>query len=281
MASVAELTFRTGTMDAGKSTLALQTSHNHAARGARPAVHLARPGGRRPGLLPARPDRDGPRRWSRTSTSWLYTVARSPGCADRLLHLRRGAVLTPAQVDQLAKIVDELQIGDVLSASSPTSAALPRLSPPRPGSPTLPSATGQALCWCGKRATHNARTENGVMVTEGEVIVVGDVEVSRPRRRRRVEVATVLCRQHHPAQDDRRPGPRGQPLGRATPLRLSVLGRQGMPLGTPRGLGLGERAGSATTWVRVPCGTTQVSSSAGPSSVRLAISTTVVASSHS
>ena len=34
----------------------------------------------------------------------------------------------------------------------------------------------EALCWCGKRATHNARTENGVMVTEGEVIVVGDID---------------------------------------------------------------------------------------------------------
>ena len=30
---MAELTFWTGTMDAGKSTLALQTNHNHAARG--------------------------------------------------------------------------------------------------------------------------------------------------------------------------------------------------------------------------------------------------------
>ena len=34
----------------------------------------------------------------------------------------------------------------------------------------------EALCWCGKRATHNARTENGEMVVEGEVIVVGDVD---------------------------------------------------------------------------------------------------------
>ena len=30
---MAELHFFTGTMDSGKSTLALQTSHNHAARG--------------------------------------------------------------------------------------------------------------------------------------------------------------------------------------------------------------------------------------------------------
>ena len=51
----------------------------------------------------------------------------------------------------------------------------------------------EALCWCGKRATHNARTVNGEMVTEGEVIVVGDVESDVP-----AEVAyEVLCRAHH------------------------------------------------------------------------------------
>jgi thymidine kinase len=50
----------------------------------------------------------------------------------------------------------------------------------------------EALCWCGKRATHNARTENGEMVTEGEVIVVGDVDQAP------AEVGyEVLCRQHH------------------------------------------------------------------------------------
>ena len=54
----------------------------------------------------------------------------------------------------------------------------------------------EALCWCGERATHNARTENGEMVVEGEVIVVGDVEqdtVAEP-----ADVGyEVLCRQHH------------------------------------------------------------------------------------
>ena len=44
----------------------------------------------------------------------------------------------------------------------------------------------EALCWCGKRATHNARTENGEMVIEGEVIVVGDVDdAGRTARRGR------------------------------------------------------------------------------------------------
>ena len=52
----------------------------------------------------------------------------------------------------------------------------------------------EALCWCGQRATHNARTENGEMVTEGDVIVVGDVEADGPAAGVGYE---VLCRQHH------------------------------------------------------------------------------------
>ena len=52
----------------------------------------------------------------------------------------------------------------------------------------------EALCWCGSRATHNARTINGVMVTEGEQVVVGDVGKSD-------EIAyEVLCRRHHMRQ---------------------------------------------------------------------------------
>ena len=49
----------------------------------------------------------------------------------------------------------------------------------------------EALCWCGERATHNARTVDGKMVTEGEQVVVGDVSTSS-------KVAyEVLCRRHH------------------------------------------------------------------------------------
>ena len=33
------------------------------------------------------------------------------------------------------------------------------------------------LCWCGARATHNARTINGEMVLEGEQVVVGDTAI--------------------------------------------------------------------------------------------------------
>jgi thymidine kinase len=32
----------------------------------------------------------------------------------------------------------------------------------------------EARCWCGARATHNARVVNGVVVYEGDTVVVGD-----------------------------------------------------------------------------------------------------------
>lgn len=49
----------------------------------------------------------------------------------------------------------------------------------------------EALCWCGARATHNARTVDGAMVVEGAQVVVGDV-------RQTAEVGyEVLCRRHH------------------------------------------------------------------------------------
>jgi thymidine kinase len=50
----------------------------------------------------------------------------------------------------------------------------------------------EAMCWCGARATHNARTVGGEMVVEGEQVVVGDVAQSA------AEVGyEVLCRRHH------------------------------------------------------------------------------------
>ncbi|MFD3330097.1 thymidine kinase, partial [Streptomyces sp. NPDC058701] len=50
----------------------------------------------------------------------------------------------------------------------------------------------EALCWCGARATHNARTIDGEMVVEGAQVVVGDV--NRPAGEIGYE---VLCRRHH------------------------------------------------------------------------------------
>jgi thymidine kinase len=99
----------------------------------------------------------------------------------------------PEQIDGLAKIVDGLGIdvyafgilADFRTKLFPGSARLVELAD------RVNTLQVEALCWCGSRATHNARTINGVMVTEGEQVVVGDVGKSE-------EVAyEVLCRRHH------------------------------------------------------------------------------------
>ncbi len=102
-----------------------------------------------------------------------------------------------AQIEQLAKVVDELQIdvfafgilSDFRTALLEGSQRLVELAD------RMNVLQVEALCWCGKRATHNARTEDGIMVVEGEVIVVGDVDDQAGPP---AEVAyEVLCRQHH------------------------------------------------------------------------------------
>jgi thymidine kinase len=197
MARVAELTFWTGTMDAGKSTLALQTNHNHAARGKVGRIFTThdRAGeamlSSRLGLqhvaIEVTPDFD----------FWRYTVdTLTQGARIDFLICDEAQFYSPAQIEALAKVVDELQIDvfcfgiltDFRTQLFPGSARLVELAD------RTEVLQVEALCWCGKRATHNARTENGEMITEGEVIVVGDVE--QPSES--TEVAyEVLCRQHH------------------------------------------------------------------------------------
>jgi thymidine kinase len=198
---VAELHFFTGTMDSGKSTLALQTNHNHAARG-------------RVGKLFTTHDRSGAAmlssRLGLTHDAlevdadfdfWRYVVTTltQGGRVDYLI-CDEAQFYSRDQIDQLAKVVDELQI-DVFAFGILTDFR----SQLFPGSRRLVELADrtnvlqvEALCWCGKRATHNARTENGVMVVEGEVIVVGDVDDPADGGHEPADVAyEVLCRQHH------------------------------------------------------------------------------------
>ena len=212
---MAELHFFTGTMDSGKSTLALQTNHNHAARG-------------RVGRIFTTHDRAGEAmvssRLGLTHEAlevdadfdfWRYVVTTltAGGRIDYLV-CDEAQFYSVEQIDQLAKLVDELQIDvfafgiltDFRTRLFPGSARLVELAD------RVNVLQVEALCWCGKRATHNARTEDGIMVVEGEVIVVGDVgdvgadRAGRPGSARSTghdgepsaDVAyEVLCRQHH------------------------------------------------------------------------------------
>lgn len=194
---MAELLYYCGTMDSGKSTLALQTAHNHKSRG-------------RSGLIFTNKDRAG----SGVISSRLGLQSEAIEVAEDLdihkfvvEHLSMGERIDyiicdeaqfyqPIQIDQLAKIVDGLGIdvyafgilADFRTKLFPGSARLVELAD------RVNTLQVEALCWCGSRATHNARTVNGAMVTEGEQVVVGDVG-------RGDEVAyEVLCRRHHMRQ---------------------------------------------------------------------------------
>ncbi|GAA2722845.1 thymidine kinase [Cellulomonas aerilata] len=192
---MAELVFFSGTMDCGKSTLALQMDHNHAARG-------------RSGVIFTRDDRAGSDVLSSrlglqtrahevldTTDFWAEVVDRRMH-GDRVDYLicDEAQFYTPAQVEQLARLVDEMGV-DVF-AFGITADFRTRLFP---GSQRLVELADrvevlqvQALCWCGARATHNARTVDGIMVVEGAQVVLGDTVPHDD------DVAyEVLCRRHH------------------------------------------------------------------------------------
>lgn len=193
---MAELVFYSGTMDSGKSTLALQVDHNLAARGRVGRIFTSRDRAgeatlsSRLGLsAPAHEVDDGLDFWEHVVGTLTH--------GGRIDHLvcDEAQFYTPAQIEQLAKIVDELSIDvfcfgiltDFRTRLFPGSMRLVELAD------RVLTLQVESLCWCGARATHNARTENGEMVTEGEIIVVGDVDdLASP-----TIGYEVLCRRHH------------------------------------------------------------------------------------
>ncbi|NEA65030.1 thymidine kinase [Streptomyces sp. SID12488] len=190
-----ELVFFSGTMDCGKSTLALQIGHNRSARGLQ-------------GVIFTRDDRAGEGKLSSRLGLVTEAVEATVGMdlhAYLVDQMSRGGkvdyvivdeaqFLAPQQIDQLARVVDDLGL-DVFAFGITTDFRTKLF----PGSQRLIELADrietlqvEAMCWCGARATHNARTVGGVMVVEGEQVVVGDVN------RTAEEVGyEVLCRRHH------------------------------------------------------------------------------------
>jgi thymidine kinase len=191
---MAELVFFSGTMDCGKSTLALQMEHNHSQGG-------------RSGLIFTKLDRAGEsilssRLGLKTLAIevtdeldfWAAVVeARTRGGRVDFLVCDEAQFYLPAQVEQLARVVDELGVdvfafgitADFRTQLFPGSRRLIELAD------RVQVLQVEALCWCGARATHNARTLNGVMVVEGDQVVVGDTAAGD------VVGYEVLCRRHH------------------------------------------------------------------------------------
>lgn len=197
---MAELIFYAGTMDCGKSTLALQTDHNHSSRG-------------RAGLVFTRLDRAGESVLSsrlglevpaievdEAMDVRSYVVERlSGGARIDYLICDEAQFYSAEQVEQLASVVDDLGIDvyafgimtDFRTRLFPGSGRLVELSD------RVQVLQVEALCWCGSRATHNARTIGGAMVIEGDQVVVGDTGVGGQATAVAYE---VLCRRHYRAR---------------------------------------------------------------------------------
>jgi thymidine kinase len=194
---VAELVYYCGTMDSGKSTLALQTAHNHKSRG-RSGLIFTNKDRAGTGVISSRLGLQSEALEVEVDLDIHRLVVERLSMGERIDYIicDEAQFYQPIQIDQLAKIVDGLGIdvyafgilADFRTKLFPGSARLVELAD------RVNTLQVEALCWCGSRATHNARTVNGVMVTEGEQVVVGDVGKSD-------EIAyEVLCRRHHMRQ---------------------------------------------------------------------------------
>jgi thymidine kinase len=193
---VGELVWCYGTMDSGKSTLALQNNYNYMQAGLRGQLFTMR-------------SRDGAHISSRIGVR--HAAIEIDESFDFLRHvdveLRRGITLdylicdeahfyTPGQVEQLAELVDRLGIDveafgiatDFQSRLFPGSQRLFELADRRLELQVV------ALCWCGTKGTQNARVVDGKVVREGDQVLVGDM-LHRPSAEPHVGYE-LLCRKH-------------------------------------------------------------------------------------
>jgi thymidine kinase len=197
---MATLRFSYGTMGSGKSTLALQIHHNMSSRGVS-------------GLLLTKLYRDGSQVTSRLGVSApaidvssdldIFQLAQS-NMPLQFLVCDEAQFYTIEQCDQLAQVVDELDvdvyafglISDFRGLLFDGTKRLLEIADQRV------EMQVEARCWCGNRANNNARLVNGVIVYEGETVVVGDTDktTSEPLFGDDVRYE-LLCRKHYLSGD--------------------------------------------------------------------------------
>jgi thymidine kinase len=171
---VPELRFSYGVMSAGKSTLALQVEHTWREAGRRGVLLTSRDRGGS-GVVTSRL---GMRRsaWEVGAPTDLDEVLEREVPAGGFVVADEVQFYAPADVDALARCVDDRGIDvacfglltDFTGRLFPGSARLVELADvvvPLP----LP-----VVCWCGAPARMNARLVDGVVVREGEQVLLGD-----------------------------------------------------------------------------------------------------------
>ncbi|MEC7898617.1 MAG: thymidine kinase [Actinomycetota bacterium] len=188
---MASLRFSFGTMGSGKSTLALQIHHNLSSRGLTGILcsQLDRAGGKVSSALGVSADA------VQVSPGFnLYEFAlkerEDKGSLDYMI-CDEAQFYSVDQIEQLARVVDELD-AEVYAFGLLTSfqgelfegtRRLLELSDERI------EVQVEARCWCGRRATHNARLVEGEQVYDGDLVVVDDPEDQKV-------TYELRCRQH-------------------------------------------------------------------------------------
>lgn len=197
---MATLRFSFGTMGSGKSTLALQIHHNLASR------HLY-------GLLLTRLDRDGMQVTSRLGVA-APAIQVEPELDLHGLAVRHWPLhyivcdevqfYTVEQCDQLARVVDDMEV-DVYAFGLLTDFRGQLFDGTKRMLEIADERVAlqvEARCWCGARATHNARVVNDLVVYEGETVVVGDTAEPGARKIFGDTVRyELLCRRHYQLGD--------------------------------------------------------------------------------
>ncbi len=187
---VPKVYFRYGAMNAGKSTQLLQVRHNYHERHQRALLlkpHLDDREGEgivapRIGIAPVRVDA-----LVRPDTQVRELVERDREVRGRLdcVLVDEAQFLRPEQVRQLCGVADFLDVpvmcyglrADFRGELFPGSAALMALADD--------IVELKTICWCGKKATINARILDGHVLTEGPQVLIGGNESY-----------TALCRKH-------------------------------------------------------------------------------------
>ncbi len=196
-----ELRFYFGTMGSGKSTMALQIHHNLTSRGLK--VMLTTQLDRNEGQVSSRLGVSADALVVTPNTN-LFQLASDRHATTGLdaMVCDEAQFYEVHQIDQLARVVDVLGI-DVYAFGLlttfqgelfPATKRLLELADERN------EIQVEARCWCGRRATHNARYVNGKQVFAGELKVVGD---TAERSADASVTYDLLCRYHwHEAKWD-------------------------------------------------------------------------------
>jgi len=176
---MAKLYFRYGAMGSSKTANAIMVQYNYQERGQSALL-----------VKPAMENRDGERiiaSRSGLTANCLFIEELTPEKAMQYdcIIVDEAQFLTKAQVELLVSIVDDLNIpvvayglradfqGNLFEGSQYLLAWADSIEEVK------------TVCWCGKKATYNARIHNGKVVREGEQIQLGGNESY-----------TALCRKH-------------------------------------------------------------------------------------